>query len=213
MQAPSSPVPGGELGRRERKKQETRRALIEAAYRLASERGPDGVTVEEIADAADVSVRTFFNYFPGKEDAMVGMDPTVLDTVAAAVLERPAGEGPLDVLRVVLAPPGADMTRMADWWTRRIELLRAHPSLVARHLAGMALLERRLTEAVVERTGADDDDLYPGVVVAAAVAAFRLTLSRWDGTHPLQDDLHRAFDLLAGGLDRPARDELALSGP
>src|SRR5688572_22541419 len=156
MQAPGSSVPGGELGRRERKKQETRRALIEAAYRLAAERGPDGVTVEEIADAADVSVRTFFNYFPGKEDAMVGM--------AAAVLERPAGEAPLEVLRFVLAPPGADMTRMADWWTRRIELLRAHPSLVARHLAGMALLERRLTEAIVERTGAADDDLYPAVV-------------------------------------------------
>ena len=211
MQPAPPPVPGGELGRRERKKQETRRALIEAAYRLASERGPDGVTVEEIADAADVSVRTFFNYFPGKEDAMVGMDPTVLDTVAVAVRERPTDEPPLEVLRYVLAPPGADMTRMADWWTRRIELLRAHPSLVARHLAGMALLERRLTEAIVERTGADDDDLYPAVVVAAAVAAFRLTLSRWDGTHALQTDLNRAFDLLAGGLGLPARDALPVT--
>src|SRR5258708_2644444 len=79
----------GTVGGGERKRREPRRALIDAAQRLAGERGPDQVTVEEIADAADVSVRTFFNYFQAKEDAMVGMDPAMLDAVGAAVLERP----------------------------------------------------------------------------------------------------------------------------
>jgi AcrR family transcriptional regulator len=170
------------------------------------------VTVEEIADAADVSVRTFFNYFQAKEDAMVGMDPAMLDAVGAAVLERPAVEEPLEVLRNVLAPPGADMSRMVEWGTRRTNLLRQHPSLLARHLAGMVQMERRLTEAIVERTGAGADDLYPAVVVTAAVSTFRLTLSRWDASRPLQDDLARAFEHLRSGLAPPAAGRPALVG-
>ena len=194
------------VGRRERKKLETRRALVEAAQRLALERGPDQVTVEEIADAADVSVRTFFNYFPTKEDAVVGMDPSVLDAIEAAVIDRPSGEPPLEVLRNVLVPAGAEVERVADWWVRRVRLVREHPGLVARHLAGVLELERRLQRAIVARTGSADDDLYAAVVVSAAVGTFRMALVRWDAcgrVSRLDDDLAQAFDLLATGLTRP----------
>src|SRR5687768_8989636 len=72
-------VVAGEVGRRERKKLETRRALAHAALHLAAEKGPDQVTIEEIADAADVSVRTFFNYFSSKEEAITNSwDPESL---------------------------------------------------------------------------------------------------------------------------------------
>src|SRR5688572_15456599 len=81
-----------ELGRRERKKLETRRALASAALHLAAERGPDHVTIEDIAETADVSVRTFFNYFSSKEEAIIGWDNDGHAEVAAKLLARPADE-------------------------------------------------------------------------------------------------------------------------
>src|SRR5262245_64576986 len=86
-------------GLRERKKAETRRALSSAALRLAEEHGPDGMTVEAVAEAAGVSPRTFFNYFSSKEDAIMGVNPTDSSDLLADLLARPEDEPALDSLR------------------------------------------------------------------------------------------------------------------
>src|SRR4051794_41350410 len=83
-----------ETGRRERKKAATRRALADAALELFLERGYDDVTVAEIAEAADVSVTTLFNHFPGGKPALVFDEAQAReDALVAAVRDRPEGTG------------------------------------------------------------------------------------------------------------------------
>src|SRR5919112_4612452 len=114
--------PTATLGRRERKKLQTHRALSTAARELALARGLDGVTVEDIADAADVSVRTFFNYFSCKEEALVGIDPGVLEELEEALRDRPKGEQPLEALRAVLVSGVGGVECAVRRWSLRTEL-------------------------------------------------------------------------------------------
>lgn len=79
--------PSARCGLRERKKQATRRALHDAALRLALERGLEHLTAEEISAAADVSVRTFFNYFPSKDHILLAFGEMQLGKLDAAVAE------------------------------------------------------------------------------------------------------------------------------
>src|SRR3954471_17244317 len=90
-------------GLRERKKRETRRALNLAALDLVEEKGFTAVTTEEIAARAGVSARTFFNYFPSKEAAVIGTTPDELEAYAADLAQARDGESPIDALRRLLA--------------------------------------------------------------------------------------------------------------
>jgi AcrR family transcriptional regulator len=190
-------------GLRERKKAETRRALRVSAFELAVERGPDHVTVADIADAANVSVRTFFNYYPSKESAIVGIDSVLVEAARQRLLARPASESPFDALRQVLTPDEGDVSDLADSQGTRVRLVLAHPGLKDAQLAGLAELSRVLTQAVAQRVGLDPNDLYAAMVVGSMIAAFHLVISRWeadDRTRPLRDELGDAFDMLATGF-------------
>lgn len=193
-----------ELGRRERKKLETRRALASAALHLAAERGPDQVTIEDIAEAADVSVRTFFNYFSSKEEAIIGWDAAGLTDAAAKLLERPAEESPLEAMRNVVHEFIENAPDWADERALRHRLVREHPSLLPRHLASHYELERALLHAMAQRLGVDpEDDLYSAVVVSTSVHAMRLALGWWEAKGrkvSLPDVLDEAFDALQSGL-------------
>ncbi|HEY2222607.1 helix-turn-helix domain-containing protein, partial [Actinomycetospora sp.] len=90
------------VGRRERKKQATRAALSEAAVRLSLEHGVENVTVEQIADDADVSLRTFFNYFSSKEEAVVAGDAARGEVLVERFRARPDSESILTALRVAV---------------------------------------------------------------------------------------------------------------
>lgn len=207
------------LGRRERKKRETREALHRAALAAILERGLAGVTVEEIADEADVSVRTFFNYFASKEEAVLGVDPGLPAELRAAVLARPDGEEPLASLRAVLVETAQRMSADPEAWGRRLQAVRNHPELLTAHLAAWSAVERSLVEAVALRTGTDAErDLYPGLVVAAAVGANRVAALHWKGSRSrggqasLSALVGQALDVLARGL-RPPPDSAPATSP
>lgn len=167
-------------GLRERKKRETHRALSQAAQELVRARGLEHVTAEDIAAAADLSVRTFFNYFSCKEEAMVGVEAGVLDELAEEVRQRPAGERSVDTLRAVLLVE-LDSGGMVRRWQLRNELVRRYPSLLPRHLAATVQVEEALARAFADRWGVDlAVDPAPRIFVAAALAAVRAALAWWE---------------------------------
>jgi AcrR family transcriptional regulator len=196
---------------RERKKLATRRLLRRAALELVAERGLANVTVEDIAEAADVSPRTFFNYFPSKEAVLFGGDPERAAELREGVASEEPGKPPLDALRVVLA---RDSESMADElrslggdpadWVRRMKVARTDPHVRAAHAAQMSMLERAIAEGLAARLGADQEtDPYPGVLAAAAVSVVRACLTFWAGNGgavPLGQLIDQAFKALADGF-------------
>lgn len=157
-------------GLRDRKKRDTRARIHRAAVSLALARGVGEVTVEEVAAAAEVSPRTFFNYFATKEAALVGDDPDVAEHLLRAVAERPAEEPVAAALRAVVTARVAALEADETWRMRR-ELADRSPQLAAR-LAGAGLrLETALVRAAYARTGTD-----PAVDLATGVAA-RVTMA------------------------------------
>jgi AcrR family transcriptional regulator len=190
-------------GLRERKKQATRRALHEAALRLVAERGLDGVSVDDIAERAGVSPRTFFNYFPAKDDAVLGLDETASRRQVAAFLARPAGESPLQALRAVARDQAAEIAGETDLWPLRLRVIEAHPALLGRLAAAFGRSETALAEAVARRAGSDAHDLHPVLLAGVAGVAMRTALHRWlatDFAASLPDLVDEAWDALAAGL-------------
>ena len=195
----------GVSGRRERKKLQTRRALQEAALRLVDERGFDAVTVEDIAEAVDVSKRTFFNYFSSKEQAILGHVPTAAEELRRAVSERPPGESTLKTLEAVLERHAGQYSGGRSEWLARRRVIRSDPRLLAASAAGWIDLERTLVEAVAERLALDPErDLYPSLVVSAAISATRVAMLRArSGSGAISALMAEAFAALASGLDAP----------
>src|SRR5216683_226926 len=181
---------------RERKKLATRRGIRRVALDLIAERGFSHVTVEDIAAAADVSPRTFFNYFPSKEAVLFGADPGRAEELRARLVRDLPGRSALDVLRVVLA----DQAR----WARQMKAAHADPQLQAAQAAHMALAESRFAGALAERLGTDPDrDPYPMVLASVAMGVLRATMSFWAGTGgavPLEQLTDAAFQALADGF-------------
>ena len=196
---------------RERKKLATRRLLRRAALVLVAERGLANVTVEDLAEAAEVSPRTFFNYFPSKEAALFGGDPERAATLRDRVASEAPDEPVLDALRTVLAQ---DAEELADElrslggdpvdWLRRMKVARTDPQVRAAHAAQMARIERAIGEGLAARLGADQEtDPYPWVLAAAAVGVFRACMAFWagsGGTVQLRQLVDQAFRSLSDGL-------------
>lgn len=178
-----------------------REALSEAARRLVLEHGLDAVTVEAIASDAGVSTRTFFNYFPTKDDAIVGFEPSAIAEHVQLLRDRPADESPAAALAAVFfTHAGANADGLLQQWEQHNELVRRHPALFPRYLASMAEVEAAMGAALAERHGLDPGaDPRPQALVASTMAVLRSTVSWWlesDRSEALLEVLRRSYDAL-----------------
>ncbi|TDE14091.1 TetR family transcriptional regulator [Jiangella asiatica] len=197
------------VGLRERKKAATRAALSAAANRLAIEHGVDHVTVEAIAAAADVSPRTFHNYFSSREEAIVAGVVDWANALTDKLRDRPADEPIWDALLAVLLDSVDDRPEAKARWKAQSEMIMANPSVVASQLAALDGMRRRVAEVVAERTGTDPDrDLYPRLTGGSAAQALKAALDLWISgktDRGIKELIVEAFELLRAGLPEPSQ--------
>ena len=169
------------VGRRERKRLATRHELSRTALRLAVERGPENVRVEDIAAEADVALRTFHNHFSNKEEAIVSLGLDRAARIATDLRGRPASESLADALSHAFARQyAAAGGEMDEGWTAQIRLIIYSPALLGEYIKSLTSVENALAEAIAERTGTDaGHDLYPRVLAAAVSGAARATVAHW----------------------------------
>ncbi|MEW9550487.1 TetR/AcrR family transcriptional regulator [Nonomuraea sp. NPDC050783] len=189
-------------GLRERKKAETRQAVHEAALRLTLEHGLDNVTVEAIADAANISRRTFSNYFAGKEDALLYGDEQRLGTLVRRVREQPPGRSAWEALLGALESLYAEADETDRELHVRTRLAMRHPSLLARQLTQRVRMESELSQAVAGR--ALPDGVRPEVITAAFLAALRVATQWWCADNESRT-LGELVDEALGQIARPFR--------
>lgn len=204
-------VAGG--GLRERKKRETRVALSQATIRLCVQRGWDNVTVEDIAAAANVSVRTFRNYFSSKAEAIAASHLERMLRIADELRARPVTEPLWDsiscAVRAQFVPQGeAGAGSPRDRrWADGLRLMLAEPALQGEIVKAGAAAQEELAKAIAERTGTDvARDVYPKLVAAVVGAGSAVAVEhclRASPPAPLDLVLHEVFDQVVAGLPTP----------
>ncbi|MGI5425518.1 TetR family transcriptional regulator [Streptomyces sp. CA-179760] len=171
---------------RERKKQRTRDALLRAALELFATRGYEETTVDDIAAAVDVSQRTFFRYFAGKEETAFFVPRLAEGLVVQALQVRPPDEAPLEALRRAVLESWDTINEAVeeivpiDLHLRVYRVIESTPALFAAHLRRSAELEEQLARIIAEREGLDvDADPRPRIIVALFGGVIRVTERLW----------------------------------
>jgi AcrR family transcriptional regulator len=186
------------MGLRERKKAATRQALHEAALRLAVAHGLEHLTVEAIADAAEVSRRTFSNYFASKEEALLHGDLVRVRRLLELLRERPAGENPWAALSAAATIASAERDDLDPLWLAQRSLMRGHPGLVAHQVASYGTVERDLAAELSTRLPAGSE-LPARVLAAAFLGVMRAATLHWidHPERPLAETVRDALGYLA----------------
>ncbi|GIH15616.1 acyl-CoA-like ligand-binding transcription factor [Rugosimonospora africana] len=201
-------------GLRERKKRETRAALSWAAIRLTVERGFDNVRIEDIAEAAGVSTRTFSNYFGSKGEAIAARHIDRCLGVAEELRGRPAGEPIWEsithaTLKQLVPGPELEAHPVQDHqrWVAGLKVMSAEPAIQGELMRASAVAQTALAAAVAERTGTDATrDLYPQLVAAAVLSATNAAMHHWQRADPpvsMEWLMTDALAQLAAGLPAP----------
>jgi AcrR family transcriptional regulator len=170
--APMTATPG----LRERKKRRTRESIAAAAHRLFVEHGYHATTLPDIAEAADVSTRTIFAYFPSKEDILFSGFAETIDDLAQALAHRPAGVQTLDVVRDFIL--SGQSTHNSELDAQLYVCITDDPTLRSHLRARIAQIEDYVAPAIADDLGLPLDDPRTQLVAAAFTAAFNLLADR-----------------------------------
>lgn len=185
-------------GLRERKRRETHLRIQESARTLFIARGYEGTTLEDIADAANISRRTVFHYFKAKDDILMSMAGGIGDVLARGLNAQPLGKSPLatmiDVLEDIAAAQPHDELLIFD------KVMRSSEAVLARKRANYILYEETLFQAMELRW--PDPTMREELRLAAnmIVSIVRLSLERFnreEGRRSLSDLMHDEFALMA----------------
>jgi AcrR family transcriptional regulator len=165
-------------GLRERKKQRTRDAILTTALRLFTERGFDAVSVAEIADAVDVSVRTVYNYFPTKEHLVFDRMEAFEVGLLAAISDRGPGESALAAFRhfVLTSSVRLEAKEASEVVAAAARMITASPALQAHEREVLSRYTYSLAALLAEETGASADDVEPWIAANALMGVHRALL-------------------------------------
>jgi AcrR family transcriptional regulator len=188
---------------RERKKAKTRKVLADTATELFAEQGFDHTTVEEIAEACDVSPRTFFRYFASKEDVLFAVGDERLRQLLDAIASRPSGEAPLRSMRE------AALSLVPEYTSERARLITRKRIIAETQTLRSRGLERQLgwEDAVTDALGQRITDAGPAgielrLVASVTTATLRAALHTWlEAGGDLASLIDDAFDRLSRGLE------------
>ena len=176
-----SNLPAGDrpaVGLRERKKARTKASIQRHALRLFREQGYDATTVEQIAEAAEVSPSTFFRYFPTKEDVVISDDYDPL--MVAAFNAQPPELSPIQAMRGAMRSAFGNIpAEELDEVRERSELMLQVPELRAATLANLTQTMRLLTGLVAERVGREPDDFAVRNLSGALLGVWIAVLFEW----------------------------------
>ncbi|TMG64296.1 MAG: TetR family transcriptional regulator [Chloroflexi bacterium] len=189
------------IGLRERKKLRTRALIQKEALRLFLEKGFEATTIEEIAEAAEISPSTFFNYFPTKEEVVLQdeLDPLIL----AAFNAQPEGTHPIRALRDSMKTVFGQLTAEQDNVMRqRISLMSSTPALRSAMLTQFADLVDQIAELIAGRVGREPTDFairnLAGALLGVMMSALLIAAS--DPKADMIDVADRAMAHLEAGL-------------
>ena len=192
------------LQRRERKKRQTRDALVEAALALFIAKGYEQTTIREITDAVDVSERTFFRYFANKEDLALSFAKDHTDALMRELAARPPAEPPLTALRNALHAAIAALNDKTgalagdSVYLSIMKLIEGTPSLLAAHLRYMHDQDGEVARVLAEREGVDlATDLRPRCAAAVFNGLFISANREWRLAGGTVEGMLATFDACA----------------
>jgi AcrR family transcriptional regulator len=206
-----------QTGRRERKKQRTREALIDAAFTLFAEKGFETTTVEEIADTVDVSSRTFFRYFSSKEDVVLTYQEEQFAALMEALAARPADEPVVTAMHragvaVIRACEEGEFGFDPAKFSCIQQLMQNSPAVFSRSLENGQKKHAQITKLIAERMGVDPEkDMRPHVAAATVSCTFQAAFEVWihgktkTKAESFSDLLDQIFAILEDGINYPSK--------